>query len=115
MPYCLTFPVLGAVVNFPSNNSSIWIVLKILENFRRKRYDVSHQLSLVSWSRLGVLAHRRDTKYNRNSRGGSFYGVAEVLHTGGSLRVFIFFQKNIRVLGIVGFLSVFSHKITSRF
>jgi len=84
MSYRFALPVFGAIVNFPSNNSSIWIVLKIVENFRRKRYDVSHQLSWLSWSRLGVLAHRRDTKYNRNSRGSSFYGVAEVLHAHGS-------------------------------
>lgn len=108
MSYQLTLGVASAIVNLPSNNSSIWIVLKIVENFRRKRYDASHQLSLVSWSRLGVLAHRRDTKYNRNSRGSSFYGVAEVLVMHGSLRVFIRVQ-NFLHRGLAGFLRVFSH------
>ena len=108
MSYHLALGVASAIVNLPSNNSSIRIVLKIVENFRRKRYDVSHQLSLVSWSRLGVLAHRRDTKYNRNSRGSSFYGVAEVLVTHGFLGVFIRVQKFLH-LGLFGFLRVFSH------
>lgn len=93
MPCRFAFPVFRAVVNFPSNNSSIWIVLKIVENSRRKRYDVSHQLSRLSWSRLGVLAHRRDTKYNRNSRGSSFYRVPEVLVAHGFLGVFMRLRK----------------------
>ena len=108
MSYRFALPVFGAVVDSPLNNSSIRIVLKIVENFRRKRYDVSHQLSRLSWSRLGVLAHRRDTKYNRNSRGSSFYGVAESLHINGSLRVFTGVQ-NFLHLGLAGFLYVFSH------
>ena len=111
MPYQLALGVASAIVNLPSNNSSIWIVLKIVENFRRKRYDVSHQLSRLSWSRLGVLAHRRDTKYNRNSRGSSFYVVAEVLRGHGSLRVFTRSQKILGLSPCRFSLCFFTHKV----
>ena len=110
MPYHLALGVASAIVNLPSNNSSIWIVLKIVENFRRKRYDLSHQLSWLSWSRLGVLAHRRDTKYNRNSRGSSFYGVPEVLVAHGFLGVFIRLQKVLGTGKGVVFLGYFHTK-----